>query len=153
MLQLWFVLATRSYPKLFSFSVVASKQVSCPYSAFHLYSHPLTLSELETSHPPGLKGSTVFWCLPGCLDWKSQGSSSEASTDKIFVTSMFTHLSSEWENEESLDALASVHTGRPAWRCWSSAQTSWALGTAKARCLLSSLKDPQSGSGSWAMDV
>lgn len=51
MLQLWFVLATRSYPKLLSFSVVSSEQVSHPYTAFHLYSHPLTLNELETSHP------------------------------------------------------------------------------------------------------
>lgn len=50
MLQLWFVLATRSYPKLPSFSVVSSEQVPYPYTAFHLYSHPLTLSELETSH-------------------------------------------------------------------------------------------------------
>lgn len=51
MLQPWFVLATKSYPKLLSFSVVLSKQVSHPYTVFHLYSYPLTLSELETSHP------------------------------------------------------------------------------------------------------
>lgn len=155
MLWLWFVLATRSYPKLLSLSVISSKQVCNPYTAFYLFSRSQWVGDQSSSasQRPRLKGSTVSCCLPGCSDWKSQGSSSEVSTEKIFVTSMFPHLSSEGENEESLDALASVHTGGSVWRCWLNMQTSCALSTAKARCFLSSLKDPQSGSGSWAMDV
>ena len=147
------VLAKRSYPKLPSFSVVASKHVSLHYSAFH--PHPLTLSELETSHPvlasspdskdPLFSGAGLG--LPGRLGWESQGPGSEAPTDQFLSLTCSTHLSSERENEEPLDASESVRTGRSAWRCRMSARTSCAPSTAKARCVLSSPKDPNLGQG------
>lgn len=153
--QFWFILAKRSYPKLPSFPVVAPKQVSHHYSAFNLYPRPLTLSELETSHPvlastpdskdPLFSGAGLG--LPGRLGCESQGPGSEVPTDRFLSRTCSTRLLSERENEEPLDASESMHTGRSAWRCRTSTRTSCAPSIAKARYLLSSLKDPNPGQG------